>query len=127
MIVGIGDNGVFLSSDINAISNVAHEFTTLEDNETVSIKNGNYTVYSLGEVVKKETEEVDDRFETADKGIFETFTEKEIHEIPTVLRNALKGRINFETKEIKNETLSALNEYEIENIEIIASGSSYFA
>jgi glucosamine--fructose-6-phosphate aminotransferase (isomerizing) len=91
------------------------------------LKNGNYTVYSLGEVVKKETEEVDDRFEKADKGIFETFTEKEIHEIPSVLRNALKGRINFETKEINNETLSALNEYDIDNIEIIASGSSYFA
>lgn len=127
MIVWIGENGVFLSSDINAISNVAHEFTTLEDNETVELKNGNYTVYSLGEVVKKETEEVDDRFEKADKGIFETFTEKEIHEIPSVLRNALKGRINFETKEINNETLSALNEYDIDNIEIIASGSSYFA
>jgi glucosamine 6-phosphate synthetase-like amidotransferase/phosphosugar isomerase protein len=47
MIVGLGQNGVFLSSDINAVSNVAVEFTTLEDNETVVIKNGSYDVFAL--------------------------------------------------------------------------------
>jgi hypothetical protein len=35
--------------------------------------------------------------------------------------------VDFETRTIKNETLSQLNEYDIERIEIIASGSSYFA
>lgn len=127
MIVWLGHDWVFLSSDINAVSNVAHEFTTLEDNETVVIKNGKYNVYSLGQTVEKEFEEIDDRFEAADKGLFETFTEKEINEIPTVLRNSLKWRINFETRTIQNETLSELNEYDIDRIEIIASWSSYYA
>ncbi len=127
MIVGLGKNWVFLSSDINAVSNVAVEFTTLEDNETVVIKNWKYDVFALWNKVEKDFEEIDDRFETADKWLFETFTEKEIHEIPTVLRNSLKWRVDFETRTIKNETLSQLNEYDIERIEIIASGSSYFA
>lgn len=127
MIVGLGQNGVFLSSDINAVSNVAVEFTTLEDNETVVIKNGSYDVFALWNKVEKDFEEIDDRFEAADKGLFETFTEKEIHEIPTVLRNSLKWRVDFETRTIQNETLSQLNEYDFDRIEIIASGSSYFA
>jgi len=127
MIVWLGQNGVFLSSDINAVSNVAVEFTTLEDNETVVIKNGKYDVFALGNKVEKDFEEIDDRFEAADKWLFETFTEKEIHEIPTVLRNSLKWRVDFETRTIKNETLSELNEYDFDRIEIIASGSSYFA
>jgi glucosamine--fructose-6-phosphate aminotransferase (isomerizing) len=127
MIVGLGQNWVFLSSDINAVSNVAVEFTTLEDNETVVIKNWKYDVFALWNKVEKDFEEIDDRFEAADKWLFETFTEKEIHEIPTVLRNSLKWRVDFETRTIKNETLSQLNEYDIERIEIIASGSSYFA
>lgn len=127
MIVWLGQNGVFLSSDINAVSNVAVEFTTLEDNETVVIKNGKYDVFALWNKVKKDFEEIDDRFEAADKWLFDTFTEKEINEIPTVLRNSLKWRVDFETRTIKNETLSELNEYDFDRIEIIASGSSYFA
>ncbi len=127
MIVWIGQDWVFLSSDINAVSHVATQFTTLEDRETVVIKDGKYEVFSLGNKVEKDFEEVDDRFQAADKWLFETFTEKEIHEIPTVLRNSLKGRINFETKTIQNETLNQLNEMDFDRIEIIASGSSYFA
>ena len=38
---------LILSSDINAVSHVATEFTTLEDNETVVIKNGKYEVFAL--------------------------------------------------------------------------------
>ena len=127
MIVWIGQEWVFLSSDINAVSHVATQFTTLEDRETVVIKNGKYEVFALGNKVEKDFEEVDDRFQAADKWLFETFTEKEIHEIPTVLRNSLKWRINFETKSIQNETLNELNEMDFDRIEIIASGSSYFA
>ncbi|MDD2871612.1 MAG: glutamine--fructose-6-phosphate transaminase (isomerizing) [Candidatus Gracilibacteria bacterium] len=127
MIVGIGEEGVFLSSDLNALSRVAKEFTYLEDYETIVIKDGEYCVYSRGEEVNKTHEKIDENVEIADKGKFETFTEKEIFEIPTVLRNALKGRIDFETKTITNNTLDELNKLDIENIEIIASGSSYFA
>jgi hypothetical protein len=39
----------------------------------------------------------------------------------------MKGRVDFVSKTINNETLNKLNEKEIERIEIIASGSSYFA
>ncbi|MDD3794245.1 MAG: glutamine--fructose-6-phosphate transaminase (isomerizing) [Candidatus Gracilibacteria bacterium] len=128
MVVGVGESGIFLSSDINALGKVATEFTTLDDNETVIIKDGKYNIYSLaGEKINKETEAITDNMGLADKGSFETFTQKEIHEVPQVLKNALKGRINFETKNINNETLEELNSLEIKHIEIIASGSSYFA
>ena len=127
MIVGLWNEWIFISSDINALNKVAYEFTTVEDNETVIIKDGEYKIYSFGEEVEKEHEKIDENFEIADIWKFKTFTEKEIHEIPNVLRNTLKWRINFETKTIHNETLEKLNEIEIENIEVIASGSSYFA
>ncbi|MFK7779679.1 MAG: glutamine--fructose-6-phosphate transaminase (isomerizing) [Candidatus Gracilibacteria bacterium] len=127
MIVGVGDNGVFLSSDINALGKVANEFTSLDDRETVVIKKGKFNVYSSGEEINKEIEAITDEMGLADKGKYKTFTEKEINEIPDVLRNSLKGRINFETKTINNETLDELNNLDFENIEIIASGSSYYA
>jgi len=67
MIIGTGNEGVFISSDINALNRVAKEFISLEDNETVIIKNGLYNVYSFGKQVKKETEKIDENYEIADK------------------------------------------------------------
>lgn len=128
MVVWVGESWIFLSSDINALWKVATEFTTLDDNETVVIKNWKYNIYSLAwEKINKETEAITDNMWLADKWNFETFTEKEINEVPQVLKNALKWRINFETKTINNETLEELNSIDIKHIEIIASWSSYFA
>ena len=127
LIIGVSDDAIFLSSDINALWNVAQEFTTLEDYETVVIKNGKFEVFSFWKEVKKQTEELTEEMWNVSKGKFETFTEKEIFETSQVLRNALNWRIDFENKVITNETLDELNSYNFENIEIIASGSSYFA
>lgn len=127
LIIGVSDDAIFLSSDINALWNVAQEFTTLEDYETVIIKNGKFEVFSFWKEVKKQTEELTEEMWNVSKGKFETFTEKEIFETSQVLRNALNWRIDFENKVITNETLEELNSYNFDNIEIIASGSSYFA
>ncbi|MDC0506244.1 glutamine--fructose-6-phosphate transaminase (isomerizing) [Candidatus Gracilibacteria bacterium] len=127
MIIGETDDGTYISSDIGAISQVASSFISLEDGETVVVTDGKPHVYSLGKKVIKSVEVIDQTTAKADKGNFETFTEKEIAEVPQILRNVFQGRIDFANKTIKNDTLDELNSYEIENIEIIASGSSYFA
>lgn len=125
--IWIWKDAIYLSSDVNALWKFADEFVSLDDNEVVVIKNMKYNIYSLWERVNKQTEGISPEMWIADKGKFETFTEKEIFEVPLVLRNALSWRIDFNTKTINNETLEKLNSYEIESIEIIASGSSYFA
>lgn len=127
LIVWKKKHSVFLSSDINALSEMADEFITLDDNETVVIKNWQCEIFSLWKKVEKESETIDDNFYKSNIWDFETFTEKEINEIPEVIENVFKWRINFDTKSINNETLNQLNEYEIEKIEIVASGSSFFA
>jgi glucosamine--fructose-6-phosphate aminotransferase (isomerizing) len=125
--IWIWKDAIYLSSDVNALWRLAKEFVSLDDNEIVVIKNMKYNIYSLWERVNKQAEEISSELWVVDKWIFETFTEKEIFEAPLVLRNALNWRIDFDAKTINNETLEKLNSYEIENIEIIASGSSYFA
>ena len=127
MVVWVWKNWIFLSSDLNALNKIATEFTTLEDNETIVIENWKSSVFSMWEEVSKTHEKIDENTEIADKWKFNSFTEKEINEIPSVLRNALKWRINFDTKTIHNETLDELSKNKITNIEIIASWSSYFA
>ncbi len=127
MIIGETDDGVYISSDINTMSAVTGKFISLEDWETVVIKNGKKQIFSLWKEIFKTVEVIDQTFGKADKGDFETFTQKEIAEVPQVLKNVFQWRIDFERKEIRNDTLDELASHDIENIELIASGSSYFA
>ncbi len=128
LIVWEWESGIFLSSDINAIWSVATEFISLDDRETVVIKDGKKQIYSLWEKVEKESEIINnENVEIADKWKFNTFTEKEINDIPEVIKNVFKWRINFKENTITNGTLEELNSYDIERVEIIASWSSYFA
>jgi len=127
MILWIWEESCFLSSDINALSQYCFEFFTLEDDEIVVINNWKHKIFNFWKEVDRKAEEMTQEFATATKWKFETFTEKEINEAPEVLLNSLKWRINFEEKTITSETLKELNEQDIAKIEIIASGSSYFA
>ncbi len=127
MILGIDTQACFLSSDINALSQNCKEFFILEDKEIVVLKNWKHKIFSLWKEIFRNSEKITEDFQIATKWDFETFTEKEIYEAPEVLLNCLKWRINFENKTITNETLAELWELDIERIEIIASGSSYFA
>jgi glucosamine--fructose-6-phosphate aminotransferase (isomerizing) len=127
MSVWIWKNGIYLASDVNALSKFVNEFVNLDDHEIIIVNNWKYNIYSSWEEISKEMEEITTDVWNNDKWKFETFTEKEIFEIPIVLKNALEWRINFEDKTITNKTLEELNSLEIENISIIASGSSYFA
>lgn len=127
MIVWTSENWVFISSDINALSQVAKEFTILEDFEFVVIKDKHFSIFSSWEKIEKKSQEINSEELKSELGSFEYYTEKEIFDIPEVIENVFSGRINFAEKKIVNETLLELNEYEIERVEIIASWSSYFA
>lgn len=118
---------VFLSSDINALSSVVHSYTSIEDNEMVIVKNWSFSIFSSGEIIKRDLEDMNIEYSSGDKWNYSTFTEKEIFEIPEVLENAMRWRIDFESKEIIGSTFEELNEHSIERIEIIASGSSYLS
>jgi len=127
MIVWEWEDGIYISSDINAISTVTTEFISLDDWETVVVKDWKKDIFSMWEKIIKTSEIIDKNYKAADKWDFETFTEKEISDIPEVLTNVFKWRINFEDNTINNKTLDKLNDKDIERIEIISSGSSYFA
>ncbi len=127
MIVWIWESGIFLSSDINAVSKVADEFISLEDYEIVKLEDGKHSIFCSGKEVRRKWEKINDNFQAADMWDFETFTDKEIADIPEVIRNVFRWRVDFDEHIIKSSTLERLNEYDIERIEIIWNGSSYFA
>lgn len=127
LIVGKSEDGVFIASDVNALASLAESYTILEDHEMVVISRGDYKVYMAGDEMDKVEEKLELSETLHELGNFSSFTEKEIYEIPNILENVFSGRIDFESKDIKNETLEQLSEAHIERVVVIASGSSYYA
>ena len=127
LIVGTAKDGIYISSDVNALASLADTYTLLEDNEMVVIEGKEYHIYMSGEEIQREAEEMDEAQRIDDLGNFTSYTEKEIFDIPAVLENVWSGRIDFEKKVIHNETLEALWDLDIARICIVSSGSSYYA
>ncbi len=127
LIVGTGTDGIYISSDVNALASLAESYTILEDHEMVVIQDKKYAIYMAGKAVERSAEKMEAGVRIDDLGSFSSFTEKEIFEIPTVLENVFSGRIDFAGKSIHNETLEALCDMDMNRICIIASGSSSYA
>ena len=127
LIVGSAEDGIYISSDVNALASLAQSYTILEDHEMVVIEDKKYSIYMAGEQIERASETIDEAQKIDELGNFTSYTEKEIFDIPAVLKNAWSGRINFDEKTIQNETLDALWDLDVERICIISSGSSYYA
>ena len=129
LVVGEGFDENFLASDIMALSPVTNKFKFLDDGQVVFINKDKVNISSKdGRAAKVPTKEVDSSAYTNDLNGYNHFMEKEIFEQPQSVKNALEGRVTdkgaregifgagFE-KKLKN----------IENIQIVACGTSYHA
>ena len=129
LVVGEGFDENFLASDIMALSPVTNKFKFLDDGQVAFVTKNKISISSKdGRAAKVPTKEVDSTAYTNDLNGYNHFMEKEIFEQPGSVQKALEGRVTkdgtregifgagFE-KKLKN----------IENIQIIACGTSYHA
>lgn len=129
LIVGIGENESFIASDIPAVLNHTRDVYLLEDKEFVILtSNGVELRNEDGERIEKEIYHVTWDVDSAEKGGYEDFMLKEIHEQPKAVRDTLAGKIAL-GKEITLDNVKFTKE-ELENFDkvyIVACGTAYHA
>jgi glucosamine--fructose-6-phosphate aminotransferase (isomerizing) len=128
MIIGVTKDETFLASDVPAILNYTRNVYYIGNMEIARLKKGDVTFYNLDRVeIKKELTEITWDAEAAEKGGYEHFMMKEIHEQPKVV----KDTINYLVKDNEIDfTEIKLSDEEIKNvsdIQIVACGSAYHA
>ena len=97
LVIGKGKDEYFIASDVAAILRYTNEIVYLEDGEVVEVRPDGFSVKSAdNEEVSKKIEQISWSLNMIEKGGYDHFMLKEIFEQATSLRNAMRGRLNFE-------------------------------
>ena len=129
LVIGVGDNENFLASDISALLKYTNRVKYLDDGEICVLSKTSIKVFNEDkkEVTKKD-EIIDWELKDAEKSGFPHFMLKEIFEQPDTIYRALLGRISEMDRTIKlHEKVEGLLNYDIQSINIIACGTSYYS
>lgn len=129
LVIGIGEDEFYIASDASPIIEYTQNVIYLDDQEYASVhRDGTYVIKTLGNVEKSHAiQKLELSLEAIEKGGYEHFMLKEIHEQPKALEDAMRGRMNALQGWIK---LGGLSEYmsRIENAErfvFTACGTSW--
>lgn len=129
LIVGVGEGESFIASDIPAVLNHTRNVYLLEDNEFVLMEDGNVKIFDFNKnEVKKEIYHVTWNADAAEKGGYDHFMLKEIHEQPKAIKDTLTSRV-VKGQKISLDSIKITKEQiaEIDKIYIVACGTAYHA
>ncbi|MDF7641358.1 glutamine--fructose-6-phosphate transaminase (isomerizing) [Bifidobacterium sp. ESL0784] len=130
LVVGLGDGENFLGSDVAAFVAYTKEAMELDQDQAVCISGDTVTVtdFDGNPVTDSKRFTVDWDASASEKGGWDSFMDKEIHEEPAAVHNTLLGRFN-EDGEIKLDELHIDPEVfkQIDKIIVVACGTASYA
>lgn len=126
MIIGVQDHAAYLASDVPAILKYTRHVYYIGNMEIGKLEKGKVTFYNLdGEEIEKELVEIKWDAKAAEKGGFEHFMMKEIHEQPTAVADTLHSVVKDGSIDLSAVGLTKEDIQSISQIYIVACGSAW--
>lgn len=126
MILGVANGEAYLASDVPAILKYTRKVYYIGNLEIGKLTKGEVVFYNLdGDEIQKEVAEIQWDAEAAEKGGFEHFMMKEIHEQPKAVSDTLHSVIKEGRIDLSNVGLSEDEIRDVSQIYIVACGSAY--
>jgi glutamine---fructose-6-phosphate transaminase (isomerizing) len=133
VVLGIGENEMFVASDVAALVRHTRQVVTLDDGEMATIKAGDYRTYTTeGSRTSSAPTTIDWESGGDDPwsmGGHDTYMHKEIWEQPDAVDRVLRGRIDdrFATVHLGGLGIDAREARGVRRVKIIGCGSAYHA
>ena len=132
IVLGLGENEMFVASDVAALVRYTRQVIYLEDGEIATITASAYhtkTLTGTDNSDNKTPTTVDADADDYELGEYSDYMRKEIHEQPDALRRALRGRLDdrFATARLGGINLDARQLRNIKNVKFLGCGSAYYA
>jgi glucosamine--fructose-6-phosphate aminotransferase (isomerizing) len=129
LIVGLADGETFLASDVAAVLAHTDRVIFLEEGDVADLRPGGAVVTGVdGQPRERTVTTIDWTPEAAEKGGYETFMLKEIHEQPEALAQSIAGRVGRDDRILAAE-LDGLEATlrEVTRVELVACGTASYA
>lgn len=130
IVLGIGKHENYIASGITALVEHTSSIIIMEDKEIAFLTENNISIVDFfGNKINRSPTLISWSSSMLDKNGYDHFMLKEIYEQPQAVAQTINGRYDRETGRINLKTygISKINLNEINRVQIIACGTSYFA